>query len=212
MLDWIASFTNRWLAPVGQAVVDLVHWTVHALASVVYFVFGAVGKAWDNVWGALGWQLTAAAQFVDSVYQLARKVLKVYFPAVYSWIAKETTLIRNTADAWYHDALHAVDLARHEAAHLIDDLRSWVQRDIWAPLVADTRQLRADLQKWGYTAWWYITHPDALAKLLLTALIAAAESAIWQISGPVLTFATKLILANIRRIAILAEDVFTSVF
>jgi hypothetical protein len=212
VLDWIASFVNRWAPSAGQAVADLVHWAVHALASVVYFVFGQVGKAWSAMWGAYGWQLTAAWQLVQSVIHLGERILKIYFPGVYKWIATEWASLRGTALAWYHDALRAVDVARTELAHLIDVARQWVLRDIWAPLVRTADQLRADLLKWGYTAWYYITHPDKLAALILVPLIAAAEASVWVIGPPVLKFATVLVLRNVRRVLVLAEDVFTSVF
>ncbi|HEY6278453.1 MAG TPA: hypothetical protein VIX86_19230 [Streptosporangiaceae bacterium] len=212
MLDWIASFIARWAPAVPAAIRDLVHWSVHALASVVYFVFGNVGKAWGYVWGALKWHLTAAVRFVDATYQQLRAILKKYFPAVYNWIAGLIAAVRKDLRTVWHDTLAELDRLRALAAGWIKDVRAWAYRDIWLPLSADTAWLKTHLLKWGYTAWYYITHPDMLANILLDPLITLIERQAWTVAARLGTFTLALAVHNIRRLAQLAEDIIAAVF
>ena len=211
MLDWIAQFIGLWSAVVPQAIRDLIHWTVHALASVVYTVFGDVGKAWGMLWGAIHWVLTAELHFVQAVFDKFVAIIKHYFPALYKWAAAAIKLVDDYARFVWRELIAGIALVRAWVVTLINDVRLFVYRDVWLPLVGITKQLRADLLKWGYTAWYYITHPDKLAPLLFDPLITLLEVNAWRVGQRLGQFTLALIVHNARRVAQVAEAIITAV-
>lgn len=211
MLNWIGDFVGRWSGVVTAPIRDLVHWAVHALASVVYTVFGNVGGIWRdlaNAWGLVNRMLD---KYIPAVWDAFRRVFLVDLPALWRWITSHVAAAFKLMGQLYDKALAYALGLYHTLVHLLDQLAAWVNTHVLQPLLDITRQLRSDLLKWGYTAWWYLTHPDKLAPLILSALIQAAEDAFWTISGPVLKFILRLVLSNAHRLAQLAETVIAAV-
>lgn len=210
MLSWIAGFIGRWSGAVDQAVRDLIHWTVHALASVVYTVFGLVGTAWKDMWRAVSWLETAAGRFAAQVFGHLWAIIKRDLP----WLASAITLARQLAvrlyDAVRAWALGLIRAAEALAVRLVNDVRSWAYRDIWLPLLQLARDARRDITRWAWPAFWYITHPAALAGLLGDALVDWLEANSWRVAQRLGSFALHLVLANTRRLAQLAEDIITA--
>jgi hypothetical protein len=211
VLNWIAGYAQRWAGFVEQKTIDLVHWCIHALAGVVYTVFGNVGKAWGDLLTALKWLQTTGASLVGwivthltyivthDIPQLVTDVIGYYHDAI------------NLADRLYQAALAGIKQLSSDALQWVKDAEQWVIATIWDPLVADVRQLRSDLLQWGYAAWQLLNDPAKLAGLLLGALIAVAEATFWQIAGPAGTFMLRLITANLRRLLQLAETILAAV-
>lgn len=211
MFDWIAGFVARWAGSVPSAVRDLVHWAVHALAGVVYTVFGNVGGAWHLMFTVLHWLFTSGSDFVKWVVTHLTYLVKVWLPRI------EATALALWRDALafatrlWHDAITRIEQLTQLARRWVDDAISWVVTHIWDPLTADIRQLRADLLAWGYFAYQLLTHPDRLAAIVGDALISWAESQFWRIAGPLGSFVLRLLLANARRFAQLLETIVTAV-
>lgn len=211
MLTWIAGYVGRWAGVVPNAVRDLVHWGLHALAGVVYTVFGRVGGAWLQLLAALKAVHAAADDFMASVYGHLRQLVLVDLPKLAADALAYYRAGLAFARQLYDSALRAVQLARDYAAALTDSALAWTRQHVLAPLSDLITQLRADLLKWGYTAWYYVTHPDKLAPILLDALVDAAEGSFWRLAGPVGQFALRVVVANAGRFAQLAESIITAV-
>jgi len=92
-----------------------------------------------------------------------------------------------------------------------NDVTGWVVRDIWGPLKRFLDMTWCDLLKWGYTAWYYITHPDKLAALIFWYIVSLLEVNAWEAAKLLGTFVTALFLHNIRRVALLLEDIISAV-
>lgn len=211
MLSWIGAFVGRWAAVVPQDVRDVIHWTAHALASVVYTVFGNVGKAWHDLLGALQWMHARADEFVSYVVGRIAWLVTVEVPRLAATaLGYLRTALAFAAHIW---SLAQAGLARLEglARQWVKDALSWVAVHVWQPLDARLRQVAADLIKWGFYAYQLVTHPDQLAAILLGALIAAAESTFFRIAGPLGTFTLRLIMSALPRLLALAESVVTAV-
>jgi hypothetical protein len=210
MLSWIAGFVSRWAGGIDQGIRDLVHWTVHALASVVYTVFGHVGTAWRDMWRAASWLETAAGRWAGQVFGHLWAIVKRDLP----WLAAAITLARQLAIRLYNTvvtwAWRLIRAAEALAVRLVNDVRQWAYRDIWLPLLQLARDARRDLARWAWPAFWYITHPAALAGLLGDALVDWLEVNSWRVAQRLGTFTLHLLLANARRVAHLAEDIITA--
>jgi len=211
VLGWIGEFVSRWSGVVTAPIRDLVHWAVHALASVVYTVFGNVGGIWRDLAGA--WQLfnRMLDKYLPGVWDAFRRIFLVDIPALWRWITGQV------AKLW-HDLVKLYDLARayaldlyHAALHAVSDLLRWVIQHVLDPLAAAFAQAWHWITHEGALVFYYLTHPPALARLILAALIQAAEDAFWTVSGPILQFVLRLVLHNTRRLVQLAEQVIAAV-
>lgn len=211
MLNWIKGFVGRWAGAVDQAVRDLVHWTVHALASVMYAVFGLVGRAWHNVFAAANWLREQADHLGREVFTTLWSIIKRDLP----WLASALVAVRNFALRLYHTLLawawREIQAAEQLARRLVDDLRQWAYRDIWLPLLHLAADARRDIQRWAWPAFWYITHPDALAGLIGDALVSWLEANAWRVGRRLGTFLLALLVHNLRQVLALVEDVLSAV-
>ena len=211
MLQWIAGYVARWTGYVEQNTRGLVQWGLHALAGVVYAVFGNVGKAWGDLRTALGWMHQAADYFVAYTVGHLAAIIKVDLPKLWNYAVAAFKAAEQLALHYYRLAVAAIKVAEQLAAHLVAALQAWVVAHVWTPLLALAKQLRADLLKWGYTAWWYITHPGKLAPILLAPLVAAAESSFFAIAGPAGRFALRLVVHQLPKLLTLAEQIVAAV-
>lgn len=211
MLDWIAGYVARWTGQVEQSTRDLVHWGLHALAGVVYAVFGNVGKAWSDVLTALKWAHREADSFAGYVVGHLAAIVTVDIPRLWSYATAAVKALEQLALRYYHAALAAVQVAEHLAAAAVKSALVWVAAHVYDPLLARAKQLEADLLRWGYYAYQLVTHPDKLAAILLGSLIAFAEASFWRIAAPAGRFALRLIVAQLPAVLRLAEAVVTAV-
>jgi hypothetical protein len=211
MLNWIAGYVGRWAGVVDIHVRDLVHWAIHALASVIYTVFGHVGNAWGDLLAAFKWLHSHAADYVAWTIAHLRQIILVDLPKLAATALGYLKQALAFATTVYHLALAGIARLHDLARQWVADALQFVHDHVYAPLLALARQLRTDLLKWGYYAYQLVTHPDQLAVILLDALIAAAEAAFWRIADPAGRFALRLILSQPLRFARLAETIAAAV-
>jgi hypothetical protein len=211
VFDWIKSFVDRWAGLVDSATRDLIHWAVHALAGVVYTVFGNVGGAWHDLFTALHWLRSTAADFAGWVVTHFTWLIKYEIPHLGQLLLSYWHDALNFATRLYHLALSAVEAALNVARHLVDDAITWVRVHVYDPLLARAKQLETDLLKWGYAAWQLVTSPPKLAAILLDALVAAAEAAFDRIAEPAGEFALRLVVHQLPKLLKLAEAILAAV-
>lgn len=211
MLSWLDKFFSAASSTIGNAISNTVHWAIHALASVVFAVFSAVGAAWTAFVDATGALVSEVGNLALNVYHFANHVMKVLLPAIYRWAAAELKKLEAYAESVYHWALKEFDTVRAWVEHLISDLTSWVLRDIWDPLKKYADQIWDDLKKWGYVAWWWITHLPDLAEAMIFHIAASTEKHAWELANMLGQFFLSLIIANLNTMLTLIEDIITAV-
>lgn len=108
-------------------------------------------------------------------------------------------LTGNVSDAWRELAI-ALDALRAGHFNLLEALEGILGQVIghWIP-------------KYAITAWWWVTHPAALAEQLGLYLVAWLEREAWTIAPYLGKFLLALLVHNIPRVAKLAEDVIAAV-
>lgn len=207
MLDWLAGFFGAFLPSIPGAIVNMVHLAARAITSWAGRIFASVGDAWNDLWNAHGGLLAGLEHFAWRVWRHLVAIVQRDLPWLYQAIVGlKRLLVRYVAWLWAHVRglyLILVKIIRRTAA----DITSWVQRDIWAPLKRQADRIWHDLIQWGYTAWYYITHPDKLAALVGPALVAWLEGEAWSLGGKLGTFFVALFVRNLRRVALLVEDI-----
>jgi hypothetical protein len=211
MLDWITGWVNRFLGIAGQGIVDLVHWGLHALASVIETIFVDVARAWRDLWGAMAAFEHATWEFGAQVFGLAVKVLKYWIPRlIHDLAAAALALWHGINWVWSH-AVALINDLRKLAWKWINDLWHLVLRDVWAPLKAFADHLYHLILTWAYVAWWWITHLPSLAEAMIFHLAASLERHAWELARLLGGFLTALVLHNVRRVVQLAETILAAV-
>ncbi len=212
MLGWLDRFFHSVTGTVGSAVSAVVHYAVHALAAVVFAVFGLVRGAWEWCLSGMVELHTALDDFTKAVVDFAKWLATVALPALRKWaaaalalLAHDLSLLRTWALEQFAKVALAIDRAYRDAV-------TWVTVHVYDPLKKYADLIAADLRKWGYTAWYYITHPAMLAELLLVPLVTTFEKYAWAIGKMLGQFLLALIAQNIPKLLTLIEDIITAVF
>lgn len=211
MLNWLDKYWQAIRGTVGGAASDAIHWSEHAIMGAVHAVFSVVTAAWGRFYSEFHNVYEGVNFFMAKVRDFATYVLHVVIPNLSRWVsAWIASLRRGLADLGSLLQRTAV-LLTAKIVKAYQDALSWTVAHVWAPLWAIAQKLRADLQKWGYTAWWYITHPAALADLLILYLATSAEKQAWALARTLGTFGLALVVRNLPRFLRLAEDIITAV-
>lgn len=211
MLTWLDNFWNRVTGSVGNAVSSAVHWAEHAIASVVLSVFNLVGKAWAKMYQGAHDLGEAIYKFGLEAYSFAVYVVKVLVPRVVKWAEAQLAKLSADLARVYHDFLAFTDWVKARFVQAYHDIEGWAVREIWDPLVRLTDWLKANLIKWGYTAWWYITHLPQLAEALIYHLAVSLENHAWELAGILGKFFLSLIVRNLKPFMLLIEDIISAV-
>ena len=210
MLDWLLGWFGQWVPSVGQTIVNMVHGAVRAVTSWAGHIFGNVGDAWSDLWNAHGSLLAGLDHFAWRVWRHFTAIMRHDFPTLWRYL---TWLYNLVIHLWHwlyrqlHREIAALTAWERRVWH---DTVTWVKRDIWAPLKRRADLIWHDLIKWGYLAWWYITHPDKLAGLIGWALTSWLEQNAWSVAGHLGGFIVALVTRNLRRVSLLIEDVIHS--
>lgn len=211
MLNWLDNFWRNVTGSVGQAVSTAAHWAEHALASVVFAVFGLVGKAWLLFLKAVADLGGSIRGLALEVYTFAVYVVRVLVPRVVKWAEAQLAKLSAMLALVYHDFLAFADWTKARFVQAYHDIETWVLVHVWAPLKAYADQIWADLKKWGYTAWWYITHLDALAEAMIYHIALSLEKHAWELASMLGKFFLSLVIANLKPFLLLIEDIITAV-
>jgi hypothetical protein len=211
VLNWLDSFFSSAASTIGTAVSNAVHWAVHALASVVFAVFGLVGKAWSALVNAVHSFHAALDRWATEVIRFAEYVIKVVVPRIYRWATAELAKLSSALAAYYRYFLARIADVIDRIAAAVTSVTNWVLAHVWAPLKAYADQIWDDLKKWGYTAWWYITHPQALADLIVMPLVTSVEHNAVAIASQLGQFLLAMLLTNITKVITVIEDIITAV-
>lgn len=212
MISWLDSFFGRVAGSIGQQISNAVHWAVRAVAAVIFAVFGLVGRAWRylavGIYNFVAW----VERFAREVVTFAAYVIRVwgrdllhYAQSWISWLYNTLISLWGQVQAGLADLWNGIRKA-------YSDIEHWVISQVWDPLYAYARQIESDLIKWGYTAWYWVTHPDKLAAALFWYLVGLLEQYAWEVGGRLGGFITALIARNLTRFIALIEDIVMAVF
>lgn len=212
MFDWLTHWFVSWAPYVEQKILDLVHWAIHAVASVLIAVFNHVLRSWRWFLYALTFWAYEEIHFAEDVWNFARRVVRVYIPRLLHWAWGWILFLRKLTLTLYDDAIRALVALRKLAWSWILALWHNVLKYVWDPLKRYADMIWHDLLKWGYTAWYWITHPDKLAGLLFWHIIGWLEFYAWQVGKRLGTFGLSLVRNNLHKFLVLIEDVIAAVF
>lgn len=209
--DWLTSWFARVAVSVGPAVADAIHWAVHALAVVVLSVFDHVFGAWATL---VRWLISYLLALGRALYWAGAKIwhiLRVVIPDVIrwvrGWIAFLLRFIRSWV-AWLWKQIRATIALLYQQ---IGRVVRWAWDHIFRPLWAWTQFLWRLVKAWAWVAFWYITHPGALAERLIFWIAASLERHAWELAASLGRFFTALFVRNLARAVRLFETILAAV-
>lgn len=88
------------------------------------------------------------------------------------------------------------------------DWIAWVDKYILGPLRTVVKWVTNE----GATIWHYISHPDALVRLIWDDLIRKLENDAWSVADKLGTFFLSLVAKNLKKLLELLADVIDAVF
>lgn len=211
MFDWLASWFGQWTGIVGQDITNLIHWSIRALQGWAGNIFNLVGTAWDDFYKANATLLGGLDHFAWRIWRHFEDIIKHDFPLI--WHAWEW--LKRWSVAFFKRTWQTIDRNFWSLVHLVErtrnDIVGWAQRDIYDPLKSYADRIWNDLVKWGYTAWYWVTHPDKFAVLLFWPIIGLLNANAWDAARVLGEFLTALFLHNLRKVAMLLEDILHAV-
>jgi hypothetical protein len=211
MLHWLDRFWNSATGAVGNAISSAVHWAMHAVASVFLAVFALVGKAWAVFVDAAVSLGGTLERFASSVYTWAGYVMHIVIPALTKWAQGEFDRLGLDIYNLGKLLVRYVNDIYKWIAHEISDVTKWAIRDIYDPLKSYADQIASDLRKWGYVAWWWITHLPELAEAMIFSIVTSLENHAFEIAANLGKFFLALIMKNLKSFISVLEDIISAV-
>lgn len=211
MLNWLDSFWNSVTGSVGNAVSSAVHWALHAVMSVILSVFKLVGSAWSALVYDVAYFHAEIDAFCKSVLDFGSYILHHVIPSLLKWAQAQLDRLSADLARIYDWAQREVNDLILRIADAVSTVENWANRTIWKPLKDYADQIWADLKLWGYTAWYYITHPDLLAETLIFSIATSLEKHAWELAEKLGEFAVSLVMANLKRFLSLIETIISAV-
>lgn len=207
MLDWIKKAWGSAIGVIPDAIRDWVYQQIYAVMSFVGTIINHVASAWETMWHFATALEQAFVTFGHSVYNLFYHLLKVSIPNVISWAARYFVRVEGWAWGWIKTLLGYIEDAKNYLLQRIADAITWTVQNIWAPLAADIAVIKKRITEWAYTAWWYVTHPQNLADLLLAYLLVSLQKSVWLVARTMGDFFFKLFLTQLPRSIGLIEQI-----
>lgn len=207
MLTWLKKAFGAAAGVIPDAIRDWVYQQIYAVMSYIGTIIDHVSAAWDVMWHFATALESAFTSFGHSVYNYFYKLVKVMIPNVIAWAATWITHVESWAWGWIKTLAGYIEDAKNYLLQKISDAVAWTVQNIWAPLEAELVTVRKRLTDWAYTAWWYITHPQNLADLLLGYLLVSLQRSVWLVARTMGDFFFRLFLTQLPRSLNLIEQI-----
>jgi hypothetical protein len=211
MLDWLYNTVYSLYGSISGPVKDFVHSVMRGLVGALNAVSGNMWTVWWN-WVAAMWTAGGVfSWFCGGVYNVLSWVVKESIPfisnlALTGWTRvlalehKVATVVRQ----WVDDAIAT-------AQGLVNDAITWVNQHIWLPLWSNVQDLYDKMTRWAYTAYYYVTHPDALAEVIFWSLWGVFTRSAFSVARTVGEWLLRTFLANAVAGVQLVESVVADV-
>lgn len=166
ILGWIEDHTWGYLSGGWKFAVGKVRDAVHALAGWIQTIIGHVGDAWDEMVDGIVAVKHALAWFASEVEGTFEHVFEYWIPAIYRWVGRLVMRLGDAIEEVAGDLARNVTNLIKRIARSARTLTDWVLRNVWTPLAGWVKDLYRLVRDWAYTAWYYVSHPQRLAKLV----------------------------------------------
>lgn len=212
LVNWVKKYFNWWKGFETAVWLDPLEALIRGLTGSFSDQDAAGAQAWTVYYTDNTYYVQQLVKFVTATRNAHGYTLHVRIPGIISWagtgFARLLAAIIGLARALARDVAMLTGLL----ASRITALTTWILRKVWAPLWAFITATYRDLLKWGWVAWWWITHLASLAEAMIFFIARAMEKYAWELAGMLGRFVVSLIVRNARKIAEVAESIVVAVF
>jgi hypothetical protein len=211
MLDWLFNTVYGLYGRVSGATKDLIHSVIRGLMGALNAVAGNMWAAWwDMVWASqvassvIGWFGGGIYQNLEFIYNTMIRLIWENIRRLYAELAAAVVKLWN--DTW---AL--VWNLRTEAFGWVGWALDWVKKSVWDPLWWWVQDLYQKMRDWAYTAWYLVTHPDALADIMFWPLFWVFGRSAYPLARMIGDWLLRTALQNSVQSLELVEGIITDV-
>lgn len=211
MFNWLWNTIYGSGRRIANNILNLIHEVVNGLMGALGAIYGALWAAWwDMLWAAsalVGIVEWFCRPVMYAIWSINREITDFIYPIMAGLRRRITdglAKLETTVAGWVKDAITT-------ATNAVNGLLSWVVRNVYTPVKAWVDDLYRKMSAWAWTAYYYITHPDALARVIFWALWAVFQQNAWAVAEITGEWLLRLVLANFVRSVRLVETIVADV-
>lgn len=163
----------HWLSDIGHFITGSISvvkdWLIRIIQSVYSFLDATLRHLESELvtsWNELNGFIGAVERFARSAYDALTIYVRVMWKETLSWVTSALDDIRTYLDRTVSWITHEITRLSAETLALIDDLKTWIVKNIIDPLISDVSAILNWLETYGSLVTTFLTHPDILAAWL----------------------------------------------
>ena len=212
MFGWITRIWQWGVSNVGDPVASWTRDFIHGVFGWLDTMFGHIGDAWHVMWLSSFAVDIASGNFGMAIADAFGRLFKIAIPRLIAWADRELKSLGIDLSKLTDWIVKRIEQIVARIVHDITQLARWVTVHIYDPLARDFLQAWHWITHEGALVFDIITHPDKLVNLIWDALTGKLEAEAWNIGDRLGKFFLSLIIHNIRKFALLMEDIIMAVF
>lgn len=211
MLDWLYNTVYTLYGRLPGSVKDLIN-------SALRGILGALNAVAGNMW-TVWWDMVAMAQSLpgivkwafNGIYHALDWLLNVEIAHIWNLLQPLWLQVQKLTKKVVELIAQAIADVTAKVWRWVQDTITWVNQHVWLPLWGWVQDLYDKMTRWAYTAWFYVTHPDALAEVLFWSLWGVFTRNALTVSRSIGEWALRMVLQNAVTGVKLVEQIITDV-
>lgn len=211
MWNWIKNVLGAGAHVIDETIRQWVSDLISGVFGFIHTVFGLVGRAWGDMFGAARWIYTGIWHLGTETYWTLWHILKRVIPDVIHWANVFIHKVWQYAIDLFHWTWRQIEWLKHWILALFDAFRRWVIREIWDPIWRTLAPAWRWITHEGVALWELVTHPDRLVNWIWNNLLVKIEREAWTAGKLLGRFFLSLVIHNLRTFLTLIEDILDAV-
>ncbi len=211
MFHWLDRLLHWGTVNIGGRIIGFIRDMIHGVWGFLNSIFTRISESWLELFHAGHWLWTQAVSFGYAVFHKLQHIIRIIIPDVIGFFVR----LFHNIDKLVHWVLkwaatqfaYVIAKIWHDITHALN----WVIIHVYDPLARDISHALAWIFREGRIVYYYITHPGKLIDLVWDDIIAKLESEAWNVGARLGRFFLGLVLHNIKRFALLLEDIIMAV-
>lgn len=211
MFGWIENIFRSAANTVDDAVKALVHAAIRGLYGFLHSIFWNVIHGWEDFYNNVINYARGELSFIREVYNALVRLFKHLIPHLDNRITVVNITINNRITNVTKILQKNINTETQQRKASILSLLAWIIKHVLNPFLAFAAMVTKWLQHEGATMWGYFTHLEKFAELLFWWILHSLEKHAWDAAKVLGEFFLALLVHNLKRVALLLEDIIHAV-
>ena len=211
MFGWIEGIFSRAANTVDSAVRALVHAAIRGIYGFLHSIFGAVIRGWSRFYGDVTGYARHELEWAREVYNALVRLFRHLIPFLNNRITVVNITINNRITNVTRVLQHNITVETQQRKASILSLLAWIIAHILRPFLAFSAMVTHWLTHEGAMMLHYFTHLAEFAELLFWWIVHSLEKHAWDAAKVLGEFFLALLVHNLKRVALLLEDIIHAV-